>query len=132
MGGGGSNNGPQATQFTDTAGLQQWVNSTTQGAQYKATLAQQGNTPFYSTPNGWQSNPAAGPGASNEALTAMLDAYSGWTSAQNNAQQTWQNYATRVGQQAGGQGQSTILGSPTQPTSAIGQAAGVNRMVGKP
>lgn len=51
----------------------------------------------------------------------FLAAFNAYRTDQKNANTAWQSYATLVGQQAGGEGQQTIIGSPSAPTAtAIG------------
>ena len=133
MSGSGSNSPGNSTQYTpDPTQLAGFVNNTTQGAQYKGALASLQGQQIYKNANGYSIGSGGQWAGGTTDQTGLLNAFQNWQSDQTNTQNAWQSYATSVQQQGGGQGTQTILGSPTQQTSAIGTAANVNKIVGRP
>lgn len=132
--GGGSALGSQGTNVTpDQTALANFVNNTQGGARYKNILPQTQGKPYWATNSGFQTLAESGnPYGSNGAavgvstdVSNLLNAFSAYQKDQSNAQSTWQQYATLVGQENGGQGQSTILGNPSTTGTAVGNPASV-------
>ena len=140
MGGGTSSSGNMGTDATNIAGgnahpsggdinqanLEKFIQNTAEGRQFQGQYAALIGGANATANQGLQFNTTSGSvgvatrnaqGTETD-ITAMMHAYDAWNADQTNTQQTWQNYATLVAQQAGGEGQSTILGTPSTALGA--------------
>lgn len=130
--------------------LSTFVNSTSQGAQYSDQLgAIKSGGLYYNGANYATSIADQSLNSGSQDVSSFIGAYKAWQADQGNANNTWSNYANLVAQQAGGEGQQTILGgaggnpysalSAQQGTAAVGDqtikptiSLGAQRRVGAP
>lgn len=139
MGGSGSSTSQQYD--FDQSGLAQFV-ATKEGSQYAgqykpgAYYYKIGNSiQTYSPPagaKGFNPNQMNGMPIVGADVSSMVSAYLAWKADQQNANQTWQNYADLVSKQAGGEGQDTILASATNPYQSLIAAQQNAGVVGNP
>lgn len=125
MSGSGSSSGTTSAPINvDQDALSGFMNSQA-GTPFKSQYV-----PGSSYYNEGNANVGLGPNGQNQGdVSGMLSAFAAWQADQGNANQTWSNYAKLVGQQGGGEGTSTILGSaaltPYQSILAAQQGTGV-------